>query len=128
MIAYEDVDKETLRGEIHGLLSRQIKAKNREIALSNWKSIAALAALFMVLAIWAANNYSKIVDQYEQPLAQTAWSDDSWEFYTDKAGECRWRRTSPEGEIVGASTQGYRELINCLNNARRNGFIDQRQP
>ena len=101
------MDKETLRGQILELLSSRIKAKNHEIALSNWKWTAGLTAFLMVLAFWSANNSLKIVDQYEQPLAQTAWSDDSWEFYTDKAGDCRWRRTSPEGEIVGASTEGY---------------------
>lgn len=32
---------------------------------------------------------------------------DKWEFYKDPKGEWRWRRTASNGNIVGASTQGY---------------------
>ena len=47
---------------------------------------------------------------------------DKWEFYTDKAGEYRWRRTASNGNIVGASTEGYTNKADCLANARRNGY------
>jgi hypothetical protein len=39
-----------------------------------------------------------------------------------KAGvlrEWRWRRVAPNGEIVGASTEGYKRKVDCLANAKR---------
>ena len=47
---------------------------------------------------------------------------DRWEFYQDAAGKWRWRRTARNGEIVGASTEGYSRRIDCEDNARRNGW------
>lgn len=47
---------------------------------------------------------------------------DTWEFYTDKAGEWRWTRTAPNGRIVGAASQGYINKSDCEDNARRNGW------
>ena len=47
---------------------------------------------------------------------------DKWEFYKDKAGEWRWRRTAPNGNIVGASSEGYKNRSDCEDNARRNGW------
>ena len=47
---------------------------------------------------------------------------DKWKFYTDNAGEYRWRRTAPNGNIIGASTEGYTKKADCLANARRNGY------
>ena len=49
---------------------------------------------------------------------------DSWEFYKDNAGEWRWRRTAPNGRIVAASSQGYKNRADCQENARRNGWSD----
>ena len=48
--------------------------------------------------------------------------DDKWEFYADKAGEWRWRRTARNGEIVGASTEGYVNKSDCVENAQRNCY------
>ncbi len=51
---------------------------------------------------------------------------DKWEFYQDhneKHHKWRWRRTAPNGRIVGASTQGYAEKEECVENAVRNGFV-----
>ena len=31
---------------------------------------------------------------------------DKWEFYQESNGDWRWRRTAPNGNIVGASTEG----------------------
>ena len=45
-----------------------------------------------------------------------------WEFYKDAAGMWRWRRTAPNGEIIGASTEGYHNQTDCEANARRNGY------
>ena len=47
---------------------------------------------------------------------------DTWEFYQDNAGDWRWRRLAPNGNIVGASTEGYKNRVDCVDNARRNGY------
>lgn len=47
---------------------------------------------------------------------------DKWEFYKDKRGEWRWRRTAPNGKIVGAAVEGYKNRKNCEENATRNGY------
>lgn len=43
---------------------------------------------------------------------------DLWEIYEAKDG-WRWRRTAKNGEIVGASTQGYSNKSDCIANAKR---------
>ena len=50
-----------------------------------------------------------------------AGEDDKWEVYKDKRGEFRWRRRSPNGNIVGASTEGYVGRSSCNANADRHG-------
>ena len=54
----------------------------------------------------------------------TEGKNDKWEFYKDNAKkpEWRWRRTAPNGRVVGASTEGYHNKSDCLANAVRNGF------
>ena len=47
---------------------------------------------------------------------------DKWDFYKDKAGHWRWRRTAPNGRIVGASSEGYANRADCFANAKRNGY------
>ena len=57
---------------------------------------------------------------------------DNWKIYQDKAMngdgastegyEWRWRITASNGEIVGASTEGYDAKADCFDNARRNGM------
>ena len=49
-------------------------------------------------------------------------TNDKWEFYKDAEHKWRWRRTSPNGNIVGASTEGYTNKAACEGNARRNGY------
>jgi uncharacterized protein YegP (UPF0339 family) len=49
-------------------------------------------------------------------------SDDKWEIYKDKQEEWRWRRTAPNGNIVGAATEGYKNRQDCEANAKRNGY------
>jgi uncharacterized protein YegP (UPF0339 family) len=46
---------------------------------------------------------------------------DRWETYQDAKSEWRWRRTAPNGNIVGASAEGYKNREYCVANARRNG-------
>jgi uncharacterized protein YegP (UPF0339 family) len=47
---------------------------------------------------------------------------DAWEFYTDKSGEHRWRRTATNGNLVGASSESYSSKSDCEGNARGNGY------
>ena len=47
---------------------------------------------------------------------------DTWEFYKDHENKWRWRRTAPNGNIVGATTEGYSNKGDCEGNARRNGW------
>lgn len=47
---------------------------------------------------------------------------DKWEFYKDNQDQWRWRRTAPNGNIVGAATEGYVNKGDCEGNARRNGW------
>ena len=49
---------------------------------------------------------------------------DKWEFYKDHENKWRWRRTAPNGNIVGATTEGYVNKADCEGNARRNGWDD----
>jgi len=49
-------------------------------------------------------------------------ADDVWEIYQDPKAEWRWRRTAKNGNIVGASTQGYKQRGPCIANAARAGF------
>ncbi|TIR26599.1 MAG: DUF1508 domain-containing protein [Mesorhizobium sp.] len=46
---------------------------------------------------------------------------DTWEIYQASDG-WRWRRTASNGRIVGASSQGYNNRADCIDNARRNGM------
>lgn len=39
--------------------------------------------------------------------------------FEDNAGEWRWTRTATNGEIVGASTEGYVNKSDCEDNANR---------
>jgi len=48
--------------------------------------------------------------------------DDKWEFYKDAKKEWRWRRTASNGNIVGASAEGYKNKSDCVANAKRNGY------
>lgn len=48
-------------------------------------------------------------------------------FYEDNAGEWRWRRTASNGEIVGASTEGYKNLHDCERNASLHGWGSSQQ-
>jgi outer membrane protein OmpA-like peptidoglycan-associated protein len=53
---------------------------------------------------------------------------DKWEYYKDTEHKWRWRRTSPNGNIVGASTEGYTNKADCEGNARRNGWEESEMP
>lgn len=39
--------------------------------------------------------------------------------YKDSAGEYRWRRTEPNGEVTGASSEGYTRAADAIRNIMR---------
>ena len=47
---------------------------------------------------------------------------DKWEIYKDKRGEFRWRRKAVNGNIIGASSEGYTKKADCVANAERQGY------
>ena len=51
-----------------------------------------------------------------------AGENDKWEIYEDKRGEFRWRRKASNGNIVGASCEGYTQKSACVANAERHGM------
>lgn len=44
--------------------------------------------------------------------------------YQNRNDEWRWKRVAPNGKIVGASTESYKNKADCERNAKRN----QRKP
>ena len=49
---------------------------------------------------------------------------EKWTFYKDKKSEWRWKRVAPNGKIVGAASEGYKNRLDCVENAKRNGFSE----
>ncbi len=47
------------------------------------------------------------------------------QYYQDKRGEWRWRKIASNGQIVGASSEGYNEKKDCQKNANRKGDKDK---
>ncbi|MEO0999126.1 MAG: DUF1508 domain-containing protein [Pseudomonadota bacterium] len=54
-----------------------------------------------------------------EPRSETS---DKWEFYQDKRGEWRWRRKASNGQVVGASSEGYKGKADAEANAARQGY------
>lgn len=50
-----------------------------------------------------------------------AWAD-SVTVYRDKAREWRWRRVGQNGEIVGASHEGFKNFADCQANLHRSFY------
>lgn len=48
-------------------------------------------------------------------------SDDHVELYQDDAGEWRWRRVAPNGEVVADSAEGYTRVEDARAGAERQG-------
>ena len=48
-----------------------------------------------------------------------AGESDKFEVYKDKRGEFRWRRTASNGNIVGASSEGYKSKKDAEANMNR---------
>jgi uncharacterized protein YegP (UPF0339 family) len=51
---------------------------------------------------------------------------DKWIIYKVKNNEWRWKRTAPNGNIVGASTESYKNKTDCIANAKRNGYEENK--
>lgn len=49
----------------------------------------------------------------------TAANEDRVRFYKDAGGEWRWQRRATNGEIIGASTEGYTKLSAARANYQR---------
>lgn len=49
-----------------------------------------------------------------------AGNKDKCKIYQDAKNEWRWRRTAANNEIVGASTEGYKNKGDCIANAEQN--------
>ena len=47
------------------------------------------------------------------------------DYYQDKKGDWRWRRIAVNGEITGASSEGYKAKKDCQANASRAGTDDR---
>jgi len=47
---------------------------------------------------------------------------DKWEICKDSKGEWCWKRIAPNGKVVGASTEGYKNRSDCIANAERHGY------
>lgn len=52
----------------------------------------------------------------------TGKNGDKWEIYKGGGGDWRWRRTARNGNIVGSSSEGYKNKSDCIANAKRNGM------
>ncbi|MCB1060174.1 MAG: DUF1508 domain-containing protein [Calditrichaeota bacterium] len=50
---------------------------------------------------------------------------DQLEFYQDAREEWRWRRTASNGEIIGASSEGYKNRADAEANANRDNPNDK---
>lgn len=53
---------------------------------------------------------------------------DKWEFYKDNNGEWRWRKTAHNGNIVGASSEGYKNQADATDNAQHYGYNGKFNP
>ena len=53
---------------------------------------------------------------------------EKWDFYKDKKGEWRWRKTAVNGNIVGAASEGYKNEADCRKNAEHYGYNGKFNP
>lgn len=53
---------------------------------------------------------------------------DITDIYQDHAGEWRWRRKAPNGEVIADSAEGYTRKADCEKAAKRVfGVVDEQQ-
>ena len=46
----------------------------------------------------------------------------NWLFFIDRAGEWQWTNRDTNGQVVGASHEGFKNRSACDSNAARNGW------
>jgi len=46
----------------------------------------------------------------------------NWKIYKDSADEWRWNVTAANGKTIAASSEGYKNRIDCVSNARVFGY------
>ena len=51
----------------------------------------------------------------------------NFEFYKDNSNEWRWRNKASNWKIIGASTEGYKNKTDCINNAKSNGYTGKKE-
>ena len=49
----------------------------------------------------------------------------NWDFFEDRNGEFRWRKTATNGMIVGASAKSFKTRKGAIDDARLNGYSDE---
>ena len=54
-------------------------------------------------------------------------ANDKWEFYKDSKNEWRWTRRATNGQVVGASHEGYKRRPPCVKNAERAGYVEPKE-
>lgn len=52
---------------------------------------------------------------------------DVWAVGKDTKKEWRWCRIAPNGRVVGASTEGYKNKKDCVDNAKRHGYVESKK-
>ncbi len=54
---------------------------------------------------------------------KTVFMPNRWfEFYQDNQNKWRWKRWSPNNNIIGASSESFSSRAAAVNNARMNGY------
>jgi hypothetical protein len=48
--------------------------------------------------------------------------DDRWEFYRDPEGRWRWQKLDDDGSVTRLSSYSYGHLLECVSNAREQGY------
>ena len=70
--------------------------------------------------VYEVTLYSILTPVYSQPIIRKTikrktTKTGKFEVYKDKAGEYRFRLKAPNGEIIAASSEGYKAKKSCMN-------------
>jgi uncharacterized protein YegP (UPF0339 family) len=72
---------------------------------------------------FSVDNIPLTITANRKELTMSAEENDKCEIYKDVREEWRWIRTAPNGEVIGASTEGYKNKADCIANAERNMMV-----
>jgi len=64
----------------------------------------------------------KIRKEYKM-LHQNRWKENQWRISQDKENSWNWKLMSPSGEVLESSAREYKTRVECLENARRHGYL-----